>query len=231
MAEQIQAERFNCSTIQESRDSLSTLTSYEVELSARLTGDFQQLVGGNAELDPLFLVECWTYGTSAAAQNFRQRRQQQAEREHPSHAFRDLYDPCILSSSQLCDLDARTLTTAGAAASAEHYYANWTQPYAEKPAQDRSSRQAERFAEPSGDRLESLHSMTRQRACRLLGVTENSTREQIKTAYRQMASQWHPDRIEPMNQDELGIATEQMAAINEAYHLLRSQKPSSSRLN
>jgi curved DNA-binding protein CbpA len=40
-----------------------------------------------------------------------------------------------------------------------------------------------------------------------------------------MASQWHPDRLEFRTESVRQIATEQMAAINEAYHLLRSCLP------
>jgi DnaJ-class molecular chaperone len=56
-----------------------------------------------------------------------------------------------------------------------------------------------------------------QRARLLLGVAATSTREQIKAAYRRMASQCHPDRL----REELRRqATDQMAEINEAYSLL-----------
>jgi DnaJ-class molecular chaperone len=64
--------------------------------------------------------------------------------------------------------------------------------------------------------------MTPRRACRLLGVSANSSGEQIKAAYRRMASQWHPDRLARGSEHERQMATEQMAAINEAYSLLRS---------
>jgi curved DNA-binding protein CbpA len=37
-----------------------------------------------------------------------------------------------------------------------------------------------------------------------------------------MASQWHPDRLERGSEHARRMATDQMAAINEAYSLLRS---------
>jgi DnaJ like chaperone protein len=67
--------------------------------------------------------------------------------------------------------------------------------------------------------------MTQDRAYLLLGVTETSTQRQIKAAYRQMVSQWHPDRLELRTEEVRQLATERMAAINEAYRLLRSDLP------
>jgi DnaJ like chaperone protein len=64
--------------------------------------------------------------------------------------------------------------------------------------------------------------MTQYRACQLLGVTSNSTQRQIKAAYRRKVSQWHPDRLESRTKEVRLLATEQMAAINEAYRLLRN---------
>jgi curved DNA-binding protein CbpA len=64
--------------------------------------------------------------------------------------------------------------------------------------------------------------MTPRHACRLLGVAANSTHDQLKSAYRRMVSQWHPDRLGPATDDARQRATDQMAAINEAYRLLRT---------
>jgi molecular chaperone DnaJ len=64
--------------------------------------------------------------------------------------------------------------------------------------------------------------MTQDRARQLLGVTSASTGKQIKAAYRRMVSQWHPDRLELPTEEARQFATARMAAINEAYHLLRS---------
>jgi DnaJ like chaperone protein len=64
--------------------------------------------------------------------------------------------------------------------------------------------------------------MTLQRACQLLGVTATSTLKQIKAAYRRKVSQCHPDRLEDRANEVRQLATEQTAAINDAYRLLRS---------
>jgi DnaJ-class molecular chaperone len=49
-----------------------------------------------------------------------------------------------------------------------------------------------------------------------LGLTKHSSESEIKTAYKKMALEWHPDR----NPDKLDIATERFKAIAEAYSVL-----------
>jgi curved DNA-binding protein CbpA len=40
-----------------------------------------------------------------------------------------------------------------------------------------------------------------------------------------MASQWHPDRLQSRTEEMRRFATDQMAAINEAYSVLRNGLP------
>jgi DnaJ-domain-containing protein 1 len=227
MTGQFHAESFTRSTRQESGTPIGAFDSNGPVSACQFVDDFENLVGDDVEPDPLFFVECWTVGNAAAATNFRQRRQRQVDDERSSKASRNVYSSRILSFAQQCDLEAKALSAAGAAASAGRYYADWSRQYAEEfatQAQKYSSQQAERCAEPGNSRQETTvsSSMTLQRACLLLGVAATSTRGQIKTAYRQMASQWHPDRLQHSTKQERRIATDQMAAINEAYHFLRS---------
>lgn len=53
----------------------------------------------------------------------------------------------------------------------------------------------------------------------VLGVSRHATEEEIKTAYRKLAKQYHPDT----NPDD-DIAARKMNEINEAYTLIRSIK-------
>jgi DnaJ-domain-containing protein 1 len=62
--------------------------------------------------------------------------------------------------------------------------------------------------------------LTLDAARRLLGVTAASTRDEIKAAYRQMASLYHPDHLARRGDRDRQLATDRMAAINEAYRLL-----------
>ena len=60
------------------------------------------------------------------------------------------------------------------------------------------------------------------RAWEILGIATGSSIDEIKAAYRRLVTQWHPDRLECRTDEARQFATERMAAINEAYHLLRS---------
>ncbi|MBE8954032.1 MAG: DnaJ domain-containing protein, partial [Quinella sp. 1Q7] len=50
----------------------------------------------------------------------------------------------------------------------------------------------------------------------VLGVTKNSTDDEIKKAYRKLARKYHPD----LNRDNPKVAEEKMKEVNEAYAVL-----------
>ena len=79
---------------------------------------------------------------------------------------------------------------------------------------DETPRQPDSYTEPCES------GMTPRQACRLLGVSPTMGREQLRSAYRRMVTQWHPDRLEGSSEEELNFATERMAEINLAYRLL-----------
>jgi translocation protein SEC63 len=54
----------------------------------------------------------------------------------------------------------------------------------------------------------------------MLGVTLASTRKQIKTAYRQLAWRYHPDRLNGSSEHDRRLATDRMISLNEAYRLV-----------
>jgi hypothetical protein len=179
----------------------------------RFAQEIQQAMGEDFELDPLFLEESWTLGVAAATESWQRRQRNQSERERQSRAFRELDSLGGLNFVQASDWVAAWLASVAAVATEEGRLAH----NAEGPA---VAAMEWPFSEPDpceawwedGDCDEP---MTQARACRLLGVDSGSTREQVRAAYRRMASQWHPDR-------RVGqVANERMATINEAYRVLR----------
>ena len=53
-----------------------------------------------------------------------------------------------------------------------------------------------------------------------LGVSKTATQDEIKSAYKKMATKHHPDR----NQDNKAAAESKMKEINEAYETLRDEQ-------
>jgi hypothetical protein len=181
-----------------------------------------QLLGEEADLDALFLEESWTLGVPAALDRRQQRRHGQAERERRSQAFRELDTLGGLNFINQRAGYAEFLAPSHSAAIATAYDSFRPQ-HDREPFAARHQDQAAINQVSFPDRAESYSfavPMTAQRACLLLGVTGSTTREEIRAAYRRMASQCHPDRL----REELRRqATDQMAEINEAYSLLCSE--------
>src|SRR5918997_733095 len=66
--------------------------------------------------------------------------------------------------------------------------------------------------------------MNEERFYETLGLRPGATRDELKTAYRDMAKVWHPDRFahDPRLQQ---MAQEKLKEINEAYKQLTSPRP------
>ncbi|MGA2539174.1 MAG: J domain-containing protein [Terracidiphilus sp.] len=89
---------------------------------------------------------------------------------------------------------------------------------AHQTSQDRSE------ASPRGN--ETSHQpnqpMTLHLALQILEVTATSTQSEIKSAYRRLVNEWHPDRFEGKSERARQLATTKMSAINKAYQFLRN---------
>lgn len=70
--------------------------------------------------------------------------------------------------------------------------------------------------------------MNRREALRILGLDDDATAADIKTAYKETAQILHPDRFEG-NKKLQERATEQFKNLQEAYRLLSSEKNTASR--
>lgn len=57
-----------------------------------------------------------------------------------------------------------------------------------------------------------------------LGVSPNASVDEIKRAYKQLATQYHPDKVSHLGEELIAFAGEKFREINEAYNAIRKQK-------
>jgi DnaJ like chaperone protein len=62
------------------------------------------------------------------------------------------------------------------------------------------------------------------RAYGILGVSPNASNEQIRSAYRKLAAQYHPDTVANLGAEFTEVAEEKFKLINEAYGEIRAQR-------
>jgi len=174
------------------------------ETGAPFLTQIEQTLGVEAEPDSEFFVDSWTVGVAAASENFL-RRQDLKNREHQIPAWNTFssFTPWSVPKVE---------------ASAQ---AAWPLREHRSIADLRWFDDEEVDYQRAGDEVVA-GSLTLESARRLLGVVATSTREQIKAAYRKLASRYHPDRLARSAPCEQKLASDRMAAMNEAYHLLCS---------
>lgn len=188
------------------------------EDSAALLDLMHDLLGTQAEPDPLFFVETWTLGIDTATHNFQTRHQNAAHTgfNPPTDRSFDFTVPLIF----VYDASDFPSTPTG-------FSAAWKDAYGASQAPHTSSHDAASPQAMPHDEIRSTPApglpLTPEDACRLLGVAATSTRQQVKSAYRQLVRRYHPDRLEHSSEQEQRIATDRMTSINEAYRLLCDQ--------
>jgi hypothetical protein len=190
---------------------------------SRLASQIRELLGQDCEMEASFLEESWASGLSVTSSSYRRKRAQTTENIE-GVTFAELSTVGSLFFSQANGLMGDRPASAYPTSSTNSYAAAWLRdPLEEFASQtedqapvDDSAGYKRRAQVPT-----TLGSTTYQRACELLSVSEHSTVTQIRAAYRRMVSEWHPDRLEQSGERVRAFATKQMAAINEAYHLLR----------
>lgn len=67
---------------------------------------------------------------------------------------------------------------------------------------------------------ESQTQVSKKWAYEVLGLQEGASEKEIKTAFRKLSMEYHPDRQLNATEEELKISTEKFQQINEAYELL-----------
>jgi len=189
-----------------------------------LADEIQRLMGADAQPDPLFFEESWTLGAPTAAENLRRRRRQQTEGVVFGE-FDNLGAQAYVQQRAWWADDFAATQNDAATGEAN---AEWTLWRGEEPSArtEDSARQweagpSERANRSTSEAISVSIPMTQRHACRVLGVTETSSREQIRSAYRRMVGRWHPDRMQHSSDETRRMANEQMIAINQAYSLLR----------
>jgi hypothetical protein len=208
---------------------------------SRLAHDVEQLFGDDLDLDPLFFEESWTVGKSVALENLRRRRQWQLERERQSRAVLEVEDLEVLLADRAAAVDSgRNASQAWRASHAAALYGNddssesWTPqdwvpldrviqswiPEGWMPEEVRPKDEILQQPEPRIERTE--HSMSVCRALQILETTSTSTREEVRSAYRRRVTECHPDRLPHATEAVRLRATQELAAVNEAYHVLCS---------
>lgn len=193
---------------------------------SRLASQIRELLGEDGELEASFLEECWASGLSVTSGRGGRKRDQDAENVGDV-TFAELSTVGSFFSSQARLMDDRP-AYACPASSMDSYTAAWLRDPLEAFA-SRTEDQAP-VHDSAGYKTRAydtgtLGPMTYQRACELLSVSDDSTGTQIRAAYRRLVSEWHPDRLQQSGERVRAFATKQMAAINEAYHLLRQLSP------
>ena len=177
------------------------------------------------EPDTCFLTDSWTLGVPAAIANRTRRQQARADRTRQSHAL-DFSDArSFVEASQW----AAQLLQTSATHTLDHPAPDWNPPQWTPNWTPRTPEARDRIPQgwPPRDEFpreplpeSSDSSMTTQRALQLLNITDSAAPGQIKSAYRRMVSQWHPDRLEHSTEAVRQLATQKMAEINAAYHFL-----------
>ena len=215
-----QAVRGSRTTRQTGQEAMPSFEPNEPGRAGQSDARTEQFLADDSEPDPQFFVESWTIGVNIAVQNLQQRRQRQQDlkRQDPINArFHHLR---TLSFMQERGIDATIRTSFSAAAIADSCVSDMPPQSHELPAQSSASHATNAVFEQCDSFQEVTRPLTPQGARRLLAVTTTSTREQIRAAYREMATRHHPDRLVFGTERERQLGTDRMAAINDAYRLL-----------
>ena len=61
-------------------------------------------------------------------------------------------------------------------------------------------------------------------AYKILGIAASATDEEVKTAYREMAKKYHPDKVSHLGEEVKKAAEEKFQKVNEAYETIKKER-------
>jgi len=61
-------------------------------------------------------------------------------------------------------------------------------------------------------------------AYKILGIAASATDEEVKTAYREMAKKYHPDKVSHLGEEVKKAAEEKFLKVNEAYETIKKER-------
>lgn len=61
-------------------------------------------------------------------------------------------------------------------------------------------------------------------AYKILGISPSATDEEVKTAYREMAKKYHPDKVSHLGEEVKKAAEEKFLKVNEAYEAIKKER-------
>ena len=74
------------------------------------------------------------------------------------------------------------------------------------------------------DSIQGMFKEDLESAYNVLGISSNSSNQDIKRAYRKMANKYHPDKIAHLGDDFKDIAQEKFKSVTEAYHKIKKDR-------
>lgn len=169
--------------------------------------EIEQILGENSAPDADFLTDSWTVGVAAAAENF-QRRQAASKRREPEMPIWNTFSFTPLFFTQV-------EPPVTAAWPPREINSGNNSPVDRPQIVDPIVNYRQRTVE-----IDTVRPLTHESACQALGVETTSTRQQIRAAYRKMASRHHPDRLAQGGAPEQKRASDRMAYLNDAYRIL-----------
>jgi DnaJ-domain-containing protein 1 len=230
MESQFSVDYSSPSNSQENREASKSVDGHVPPPYWQFVSDFKQKMGEDAQPDALFFVESWMLGASAAIENLKYRRASQSDQSHARNEFSSETNVSATAGAQ--SISSESFSSDSFIKERQRQAQFCTSHYAVPPAspaepiaarahrkfQDKPESVANDFdtSDPSNQ------PMTRLRAFQVLGVAASSTRTQIKSAFRRLVNEWHPDRFEWRTERARQVATEKMSVINKAYQLLRT---------